>query len=167
MDDRSKIEILFREYRRLMYGVIYSVLKDQRDCEDILQDSFLKLMEIIEKIQDPMSLDAKYLAITIAKNKAIDLYRKRKAKPFISFMETKTDEGSSETSIENIIFNEVVANAVANLPDAYRDVIILRYFHEFSVTEIAEILNENHENIRKRIQRARKKLKEDLRDVDL
>ena len=76
-EDKSKFEIIYREYRQLMYYVADRILGDTKDSEDVVHDAFLKIIEHIEKISDPKCPQTRYFVVTIVERKAIDLYRQR------------------------------------------------------------------------------------------
>jgi DNA-directed RNA polymerase specialized sigma24 family protein len=82
-EEKLKFEIIYERYKGLMFYTANSVLGDTRDSEDIVHDAFLKIIEIIDEIDDPKSPQTRYLIVTITENKAIDLYRKRKAKTVV------------------------------------------------------------------------------------
>lgn len=86
-EEKLKFEIIYERYKGLMFYTANSVLGDTRDSEDIVHDAFLKIIEIIDEIDDPKSPQTRYLIVTITENKAIDLYRKRKAKTVVPFEE--------------------------------------------------------------------------------
>ena len=78
-EGKLKFEVIYERYKGLMFYTANSVLGDTRDSEDIVHDAFLK----IDEIDDPKSPQTRYLIVTITENKAIDLYRKRKAKTVV------------------------------------------------------------------------------------
>jgi DNA-directed RNA polymerase specialized sigma24 family protein len=82
-EEKLKFEIIYERYKGLMFYTANSVLGDTRDSEDIVHDAFFKIIEIIDEIDDPKSPQTRYLIVTITENKAIDLYRKRKAKTVV------------------------------------------------------------------------------------
>lgn len=86
-EGKLKFEVIYERYKNLMFYTANSVLGDTRDSEDIVHDAFLKIIEIIDEIDDPKSPQTRYLIVTITENKAIDLYRKRKSKTVVPFEE--------------------------------------------------------------------------------
>lgn len=76
-DDRSKIEIIYQEYKNLMLYVANGILEDMNDSEDVVHQSFLKLMKVIHKIDEPKCHKTHALVVTIVERTAIDLYRRR------------------------------------------------------------------------------------------
>lgn len=165
-EDRCKFEIIYENYRNLMFYAADSILHSQRDAEDIVHDAFLKIIEIIEEIDDPKSPQTKALIVTITEHKAIDLYRKHNRKTVVAFDEAYI--GFPEYSqIQHVIEADHLAKAIATLPSKYREVLLLRYYQGYSMEEIATMLSITRENVKKRIQRARSKLSELLDDGEV
>ena len=67
-------EMVYREYRNLAYFVIATYVKNQDDCNDILSDTFLKVLQSRESVKNPDGL--KQFICTVAKNEAINFIRK-------------------------------------------------------------------------------------------
>ena len=99
-EEKLIFEIIYERYKGLMFYTANSVLGDTRDSEDIVHDAFFKIIEIIDEIDDP--------------NKAIDLYRKRKAKTVVPFEEEYI--GVPEQSlIDQVEENDRLVKAIALL----------------------------------------------------
>lgn len=160
-EEKLKFELIYERYKNLMFYTANSVLGDTRDSEDVVHDAFIKIIEIIDDISDPNSPQKRCLIVTITENKAIDLYRKRKVKTVVPFEEEYI--GVPEQSMINQIEeNDRLVKAIALLPGKYREVLLLKYSHGYSMDEIAMILSMSKENVKKIIQRARKKLEKQL-----
>ncbi len=86
-EDRSKFERLYLEYRGLMFHVANEILHNEQDAEDAVHQSFLKVAENMEKIGDPISPRTQGYLVTIAENRAIDLYRRRKTRSTADLIE--------------------------------------------------------------------------------
>lgn len=84
-EGRLKFELIYERYKNLMFYTANSVLGDTRDSEDVVHDAFIKIIEIIDNVGNPNSPQTRCLIVTITENKAIDLYRKRKAKTVVPF----------------------------------------------------------------------------------
>ncbi len=52
-DDWSKFEIIYREYRDLMLHIANRILGDTKDSEDVVHQSFVKLISVLEKVEEP------------------------------------------------------------------------------------------------------------------
>jgi len=160
-DDRYKFEVIYNTYKQLMYYIADDILGDTTDSEDVVHEAFLKIIEVFEKIKNPTSPQTRSLIVTITENKAIDLYRKRKKISIVPYEEKYL--GIPERSkIDQIADKEIVAKAILSLPGKYREVLLLKYAQGYSTDEIAVILSLTKENVKKTIQRARKRLEEVL-----
>ena len=128
-----------------------------------MHDAFLKIIEIIDDIKDVESPQTRSLIVTITENKAIDLYRKRPRKTVLPFEEEYLGVPNC-SDIESVEDNEVVTKAIASLSGKYREVLFLKYSHGYSIDEMALILSMSKENVKKTIQRARRKLEQALKN---
>ena len=114
---------------------------------------------------DPYGKEARNFLVVIAKNTAIDLYRKKKR---IRRREVDIDELHSKqvprVYIKTCADEEekIVINAINSLPPKYRDVLSLKFTQNLSIKEISKILNISETNVKQRIFRAKIKLKEEL-----
>ena len=151
---------IYEKYKYLMFSIAMDVLNDKFVAEDAVQEAFLKILKNSNKIDDINSNRTKRLVITITKNAAIDIYRKQK-KRWNTEIEMDKITGFEKNDIYTIEDNEKFLE-IEGLPDIYKEVLILKYSSEFSNTEIAEILEISEMNVRKRISRGRKLLKQRL-----
>lgn len=162
-EEKSKFEQLYLGYRNLMFYVANRILHNQQDSEDVVHDSFLKIIKIIEKIKTPKSPQTRSLIVIITERTAIDLYRRRQ-----KIREIPLDEEQlclpSSADIETSEKKTDLALAMAALPPKYRAVLLLRYDHGFSEAEVAQILSMSVDNVHKTIQRAKKKLEQILEE---
>ena len=94
----------------------------------------------------------------MVKNTAISIYRKRKRDLFLDFERETNYEEIMVDNINSLIDAKLIAEKINELPDKYKDVLVLKYFNELSNKEIAVILNITELVVRKRIERARKLL---------
>lgn len=76
-EDKSKFEIMYTEYKNLMLYVANQILHDIQDSEDVVHQTFLKVIGILGKIEEPKCHKTRALLVTIVERTAIDLYRKR------------------------------------------------------------------------------------------
>ena len=156
-EDKSKFEAIYFEYKNLMYYTANCILGDTHDSEDIVHQAFLKIIDIIERIDEVKCPKTKSLIVTITERTAIDLYRFRKRRSTVSFDEEFINT-PVETDIESFDQRDMLASAMSMLPTKYRKILLLRYDNGFSVPEIAKLMNMSQDNVQKTIQRAKAKL---------
>ncbi len=169
--DSEKIVILYEEYRTFMCKEAFRILKDIQLAEDAVQQAFIKIIKNLDKVDMKDAMKTKSFLIIICRNVAFDIYKKRAR--FMSNSEYidicgDDDEGElgtfscpSNVVIENETYSDVI-KAIEELPDIYRDVIILEHFHNYSKKEIAKLLNVNYDTVKKRTERGRDLLLEKL-----
>lgn len=163
-EGRSTFETLYRTYRDLMLWQAQDILKDWNDTEDVVHESFLKLTKYIDRIDDPKSPKTRALVVTVTERTAIDLYRRRKR---LSFCALDEEWAAPSPEIEAIGQQSALAAAMARLPARYREVLLLRFDSGFSAEEVGELLSMSPDNVRKTIQRAKKKLSEALQEQEV
>lgn len=133
---------------------------DPDTAADITQDVFLKLLENIQSVR-MIGKFQNYL-LTIAVN-TCNNYAK-KAKPLYMDLETFED---IEVTFEKIEFNELKAEvqyAINTLPDYQKEVIILRFYYDLKIREIANITKVSVSTVKSRLQQGIKKLERYLAD---
>ena len=136
---------LVTRHKNRVFTTIYLIVKDTYTAEDLLQDAFVKAVKTIKK--GKYNEEGKFLPwiLRIAHNLAIDYFRKAKRYPTIVM-----EDGSnvfntldfSEDSMESIqIKNDTYAllkRLIQELPDAQKEVLIMRHYMQMSFQEIAE-----------------------------
>ena len=166
----DKIEQLFYKYQKLMYREAYNILNDAALAEDAIQQTFIKVMANMDKIGAVDDNRTRNYLVIICRNVACDMHRE---KLYLNEDMNRVDyESEEETELidfvepsEVVISKESVnrvAEAIGDLPDIYRDVILLEKVYHYSKEEIAKLLNINYETVKKRSVRARKMLAEVL-----
>jgi RNA polymerase sigma-70 factor (ECF subfamily) len=162
-------EIIDR-YSGKVYSTAYSYTHSQEESRDLVQEILIKTYNNLKNFKE----DARFSTwlYRIAVNSCIDWSRKKKSKAImtaISFEETNileiitTDSEGPEELFLQQENKEAVRNAVGDLPEIYKTVLILYYFEEFQVQEICNILDMPRKTIETRLYRAKKILKSILR----
>lgn len=166
-EDKDNFVILYNKYRELIQKVCYNILKDNQLAEDATHETFIKLINNMDKVKDIESNETKRYLITIAKNSAIDLYRKcfKRRTHEINFDEMDSMEG--EVTYINECEDNKIVEILKHLPALYRDVLLLKYSNCYSNKEIASVLNISEETVRQRISRGKKMVQSRLEEVSL
>ncbi len=161
-EDKSKFEVIYENYRNLMFFVAKKILYSDSDAEDAVQDAFIRIINNLDKIEDPKCHKTKNLIVIITKRIAIDIYRSKSK--YITVSETdeldlnELNNVSSGSEFDKVDENIDISYAISKLPDRYRDVLLLKYYNDYTDSEIAEILTTSEANVRKLLERSRKKL---------
>ena len=83
-EDRNKFEIVYQQYKSLMYYVAYRILREERDAEDAVHNAFVRIAEHIEKISEPVCPKTRAFVVLIVERTAINEYnhqRRRRGLP--------------------------------------------------------------------------------------
>ena len=143
--DEKAFETLVRRYKSKVYTTIYLIVKDTFVAEDLMQDVFIKTVDVLRSGR--YNDEGKFLPwiLRIAHNMAIDYFRRDKRYPNVVF-----EDGSSvfntldfaEDSFEEIQIREEshahLRSLIKMLPDTQREVLVMRHYEDMSFQEIAD-----------------------------
>ncbi len=178
----SAFRELVRRYERPIFSLIYRIVRDRETAEDLSQDTFIKVLNNIDRYSPAFKLSS--WLFKIANNVAIDHLRKRRLDTVsmdgsphaatASQIEASSFEigGQQETALEEMESRELgsaIERAIASLRPEYRSCIMLRHVEGRSYEEIATILDLPLGTVKTYIHRARHELREALeptRDVE-
>lgn len=77
-EDRNKFEIVYEQYKNLMYYVAYRILREERDAEDAVHNAFVRIAEHIEKISEPVCPKTRAFVVLIVERTAINEYNRQR-----------------------------------------------------------------------------------------
>jgi len=157
------IEFIFDEHAEHLLQLAYFYTKDRYSAEDIVQEVFIKFMDI--NYEERGTLRAFLSRMTINKSKDYLkswTYKKIQLKEKWSFVKAKKKKDPMLISDER----NLIGKAILELPLDYREVIILYYFQEMNVAEIALTLEIPENTVKTRLRRAREKLKPLLQEEE-
>lgn len=144
---------LIRKYTLNMYRLALGILQNEHDAEDAVSEAVLKAYENLGRLRSADKFQAWIMQITA--NEARKLYGKRKksfaAEQLEAFLPVFEDE------------HHEMWETVMQLEQPYREVILLFYYEQFSVSEIARALQIREGTVKSRLSRGRKQLKDMLR----
>jgi len=157
-DNDSRRE-LFELYYKRTFAVAYNILRRRESAEDITQDAFIKAFQSLHQLQDGAKFGA-WLAV-IASNLARN-YLKREKKIILTdeMPASETDSaslGTEETALRSLEM-ERIRQAIRTLPPEQFQAIVLQYYHDLKVDEIASMLKIRPGTVKSRLFRARQKL---------
>jgi len=170
---QSAYEALLKRYKNGIYSMIYQMIRNREETEDLVQETFIKAFNSLEKYNKNYAFST--WLYKIAFNHCIDAIRKKKLKTLSLDKPVKLRDGEvfhqvgdeSQTPETDFLFTEKrkqIQNAIDSLPHKYRITIILRHKEERSYEEISQILNIPLGTVKARIFRAREILKKKLRE---
>lgn len=143
-----------------VYRTAYLLLGDHHLAEDVSQDTFLTAYRKIGQFDGRGALGG-WLR-TIAVNHCRTRMRRASWKRLFLQKWDDLDTVSPDPGPEEQSMNSSLLDEIARLPYSYREVIILYYYHEWSVREIAERLSDREGTVKSRLHRAREQLRHQL-----
>lgn len=165
-EDKRKFVILYETYRYLMQKVAMDVLHDRFLAEDAVHNAFLNLVRHMGDIEELESRQTKRYLITVVKNAAVDLYRKKnKQMQREIYMEEWKEEDMPASYMETDIEN-IVLDVLKNLPAKYRDIFLLKYSAHMENCEIARLCGMKEGAVRQRISRGKMLIEEALNKLE-
>lgn len=159
--DVDKLSLLFKRYHQPIYKFAYYQLNDQALSEDIVQNVFYRLL----KYKDTYSGQGEFKTwiYHIARNSITDHYRKTNKMDYkedISTISDATRNGSIDHEYDKKNDIHSVKKALQMLNEEQRELLVMCKYQEMPYKEIATILNTNENNIKIKVHRALKELKE-------
>lgn len=153
---RESTEILIERYKDKLFAIAFNICKSSADADDVVQDTFLQYHLTKKQFNNEQHIRAWLIRVAI--NKAKDYTRsfwRQKIQPLHEYIETL----AFETPEAENLFEQVLS-----LPEKYRIVIHLFYYEDYSVREIAKLLKLTEANVKVRLSRGRKLLKDILKE---
>lgn len=168
--------IVYRSFYTFVYKEIYFLVKDHAITEDLIQESFFKILSAVHKHEVSKILP---WIKQVARNQTLDYLRKIHKDRHLTYLDNvnsitsrlETSAGSVEIEhhVENKIRDELLHELISNMKPEYRILILLYYIEEMTIQEVAEYLQLSKPAISQKLKRARKKLLEQFQrkwDID-
>ncbi|MBC8472257.1 MAG: sigma-70 family RNA polymerase sigma factor [Planctomycetes bacterium] len=148
---------LVRRYERLVRGVALDVLGDYHSATDVSQDAFIRAYERLAGLRKPESFGPWLMKIT--RRCALDSVRRRpKETPLKTTINAAIEKSNGRLDEDK----QRLLAAVVKLPKPERQVVMLRYFGDNSVNDVAKILGRSTGTVTKQLSRARSRLRKIL-----
>jgi RNA polymerase sigma-70 factor, ECF subfamily len=160
-------EDAFRELYNAYFGDVYRFVlqsvRNKEDVEDLVQEIFLQAYRSFAGFRGECNY--KTWLFAIAHNHLNSMWRKlfRRKKIYEQYeQDLRTERGhvGAEDDWERLLLTQHLTEALQQLPDHYRNVLTLRYLHEFSVADTGIIMHTNDARVRVLTHRALLKLRE-------
>ena len=172
-NDNSAIMEFYNKFYKEVYYVCYKITENEKDAEDIAQETLIKAIDKIDTLKNPEGLST-WLK-TIANNLSINYLKKNRKFNIVDNSEDMGEEIFEENRIaqktpEDIVADkevtDILTNMINRLPREQRITIFMFYYEELSVKEIAEIMDCSEATVRSRINYARKALRKQVDELE-
>jgi RNA polymerase sigma-70 factor (ECF subfamily) len=150
--DENAMADLYDRYSGVVYGVALRVLRDTTAAEDLLQEVFLQLWRRPQSFNADRGRLAPWLAV-IARNRAIDMLRKRPPEDDISELPIATAVDLEDAAVARLAVDKV-RGVLAGLPQEQRKALEMAFFEGMTHTEIAAKTGEPLGTVKTRIRSA-------------
>jgi RNA polymerase sigma-70 factor (ECF subfamily) len=153
--DLAAFDLLVLRWERKIQGTVYRVLGTEEDARDVTQEAFLKAFRSLHGFKGQSRFSS--WLYQIALNLCRDRLRRKRGKAFVSLDSLEEDGGlpglSPYEQAERGALCGLVREALAELPDEQREVIVLKEYQELTFVEIAEILDVPLSTVKTRLYR--------------
>lgn len=146
------------ECEKAMYGLAYSIVKNQNDAGDVVGEAIVRAFTNLAALKNESSFQPWILKIVY--NTGMEFLRKSRDMLDIDEQRDIPDERSNQDLTRKLALKE----AVESLKQPYRTVVVLYYYEDYSAAQIAQITNSNRVLVRQQLSRARRQLKEMLKE---
>lgn len=155
------LTFLMNNYGNSVFRICYAYLKDYQLAEDVAQETFIRVYQHYEEFHNQSSIKAwiTQIAINLCKNQMRTHWWKNR------FHQGIQEEEEAVECYDSVLNEQVIYKEINKLPIKYKEVILLYYFQEFTIYEIAQILKVKESTVKARLVRAREKLKPKLEGV--
>ncbi|MBQ8943497.1 MAG: sigma-70 family RNA polymerase sigma factor [Clostridia bacterium] len=167
--DGMVFEDIYNATRESAYFTALKISKSEDDAEDILQESYIYMLENIGAVENPDSFQSWFNRVVA--NKAKDLLRKNHPERFadayfsndegeeasiMDFVENEDESFIPEASLDNAELAHEVMKMIDSLGDDKRTAVVLYYYNDMTTKEIAESLGVNENTVKSRLVQAKK-----------
>lgn len=150
---------IYSRYSHRVYAYCLRVIGNPEDARDLFQDTFFKFYNSKQSTFEVDNIPA--FLLRIARNSCLNFKRNKKTTfNFDDYNFSTNDQGYEQRELLQII-----ARALECLEFEYREVFVLRQYHNLSYNEIAEITGDTISNIRNKVWRAKEKIKNILEPI--
>ncbi|WP_341840455.1 sigma-70 family RNA polymerase sigma factor [Chitinophaga caseinilytica] len=159
--EKRLFELLVRKYNQRLYRIGMSVLDDEAEAQDAMQTAYIKAYEHLSGFENRSQFSTWLTRIML--NQCLE--QKRKAGYRLTGMEHPLNPIHMKTpanELANKELNAILERAIAQLPEKYRLVFMLREIEDLSVRETAETLTIGETNVKVRLNRAKTMLRRSL-----
>lgn len=162
-NDNEARRQLFEAYYKRTYSVAFNILRRRENAEDITQDAFIKAFKNIDQLKDGAKFGAWLAVITsnLARN-----YLKREKRILFTDEETvapgESEVNYTEDSAMRNLEIDRIRKAIRKLPAEQYQAVVLQYYYDLKVEDIAGMLELRPGTVKSRLHRARQRLAGEL-----
>jgi len=160
--EKHLYESLMRKYNLRLFRICMSIINDDMAVEDVMQTAYLNAYLNLAKFKNKSSFGTWLIRILI--NESL-LYKKKKLKHEKVLIGKQENSYLNETPLNGLMNKELKAlleKTIADLPEKYKIVFVMREMEEMSTNETMTVLNLSESNVKVRLNRAKEMLRGNL-----
>lgn len=158
--DRLALQQLVKAEKEKLYRMAYTYVKNEEEALEIFQQTVLQAIESVHQVKEPAFFSTWLTRICI--NKALATIKKNKK---LIVLEDVDERGTEHDASADIVQQLDVANAMDVLPEKYKTALMLRFYQDFTVNQIAEVMGCPEGTVKTLIHRGLALLKKELKGV--
>lgn len=162
--DEGALARLYDQYRVILFGLLVRILNSREEAEDVLQEVFLQVWKRAKDFDQLRGRPFTWL-VTLARSRAIDRIRQLGARQRLADSAAQNASGEASDAVTDTLHSEqreIVARALAALPEEQRHTLNLAYFEGLTQSEIAQKLGTPLGTVKTRMRSGMIKLREVL-----
>jgi len=166
--NQAAMEVLIKRHYKMIFAYIYRSLGDYHISYDITQEVLIKVIKSIKTYKE----DGKFKnwLMKIAVNTCNDYHRSSSFNKIKNHVELDSNIVDEESNILDIMSRKIerqkIKEAIIELPDYQRNVLILKYYHDLKIKDIASMTQANESTVKSRLKQGLEKLKHILERSD-
>ena len=160
-DDDAFVVAMFEEHGRSLVRLVRLFVDDRNAAEDVVQEAFIRLARSADRIRDPARAGAYLRSI------ALNLARDHNRRGLVSLRHRLPFDHEVASVEDEVVIGEEhrrVVEALRELPHRQRDCLILRYYDELGIDEIADLLGISRNSVKTHLTRGMRALETGMVD---
>ncbi len=163
-------QLIYESHFEHVYRLALYITHDKAAAKEVTQEAFTKAFEKYHQLKDPSKIAAWIKTITL--NTARSHFSKEKKVisldiEKINYIQNQFSNDQANDFTYQMGLEEELSEAIQTLPEDFQDAIILKYYHDLEISEIAKITEVSEGTVKSRLYRARNRLKKELKDIEL
>jgi RNA polymerase sigma-70 factor (ECF subfamily) len=161
--NKSAYEAIVLRYQKLVYNVVFQLVKSKETANDVTQETFVKAYKALPTFRENLAL--RPWLLRIATNSSLNALRGAKSVESLDYLledspgAEPVSKTNLESEVENRILKEQLNQALNELKPIHRHIFLLRYQHDLSYEEISAVLEEPVSTVKSLLFRVRNKVR--------
>ncbi len=164
--EQNKFEALYYKYKNLLFYQALRIVKNERDAEDVLQNTFIKIAKNIKNVKNTDAKETLAFLIVITKNTAFDFLKRNKKITEVPLQDL--DEIEDAEALESLVSHleyEKIVSAIKKIPTPYNEVLYLHFVRDYSIKKTANLLERKTATVKMQLVRGKRILVETLTEM--